>query len=190
MTKIYILLLLIPFTISVHAQCFVDRHNTTATNGWISCQKNMNPINQFGNSHWIRYDFGEAFPLHHIEIWNTSHPNFIKGGIKDAVISTSLDGTNWTHSDTISIPMGKLSSFYEGNIVYNLNGINAQYLLITAINNHGGDCTGFSEIRIHTNSITPDEFSLDFSPCENAGTYKNLSGFFNLNGVYSGTGVS
>ncbi len=190
MKTLYILLLSLLTALSLQSQCNQDRHSTTATDGWISCEKATNPDNSIGASHWIRYDFGQVYSLHQVSIWNTSHPAFVKDGVKDVVFSFSNNGINWTTIDTFTIPRGEVSSFYEGSMICDLKGTSAQYILITALNNHGGDCYGFSEIRFYTENAPNTEFTLDLRPCENSGIYKNISALLDLNGMYSGSGVT
>ena len=174
----------------VQAQCFQDRHTTNAHDGWISCEKSLNPVASRGNTHWIRYDFGQSYPLHDLTVWNMNHPEFVDDGIKDVIIEYSSDGTSWSLADTLTIPRAPASGFYEGVLCTDLEGVNARYLLLTALDNYGGGCYGLSEIKVYTSDQQPTEFELAFSPCERDGVLRNITGGMEMNGTYSGPGVA
>ena len=160
---------------SLRAQILPDRHTTNAFDGWISCETTSpNPAGH-PNSHWIEYDFGQPYALYDIIFWNMNHPDYLDDGLKNVLIQHSLDGNNWTSlPDTITIPKATGSGFYQGVRGPDLNGgVTARYVLITAIDNHGGGCYALSEIRFYTQSASTTEFVLDFSPCETDGIYQN-----------------
>ncbi len=183
-------LLFSSLAIGLNGQCYEDRHTTNAHDGWISCTKSMNPKASHGNSHWIKYDFGQPYPLHDLVIWNMNHPEFVDDGIKNVIIEYSSNGTSWTMVDTVTVPRAPASGFYEGVLCADLGGHSARYLLLTALDNHGGGCYGLSEIKVFTTDQQPTEFNLAFSPCEGDGVLKNITGGMELNGTYSGTGVN
>jgi len=133
---------------TVSAQCFLDRHNTTWYDGWISCTPSMNPNAIRGESHWILYDLNYAYGLFQLHLWNTNAPDYLTSGMQNIAIDISNDGTNWTEVGEFQIPMADGTSTYEGLDLYDLGGVNARYLLITGLTNHGGPCFGLSEIRI------------------------------------------
>ena len=133
---------------TVSAQCFLDRHNTTWYDGWISCTPSMNPNPARGESHWILYDFNYPYGLFQMHIWNTNAPEYLTSGMHEIVIDISNDGVNWTEVGDFEIPMADGTSTYEGLDLYDFGGVNAQYVLITGRTNHGGPCFGLSEIRI------------------------------------------
>ncbi len=179
------------FHLHVMGQIYPDRHTTNATDGWISCDKSNNPNPTHGTSHWIRYDFGQNYSLHNIIFWNMNHPEYLTSGLKNVIIEYSTNGNNWTMLDTLTIPKAPGSGFYEGVRGPDLNGISARYLLITAMDNHGGGCYGLSEIRVYTQANDAIEFVLDFQPCESDGIYQNLTGGMQMaGGTYSGPGVT
>ncbi len=187
---IYILLILVACCIQLSAQCYTDRHTTNLMDGWMSCTKTANPHAIFGESHWIRYDLGQQYDIYDIQIWNLSHPDHFKSGVRDIVISRSNNGNTWTILDTFTVPRAETTGFYEGVRSIDLKGQTMRYLLITALNNHSGGCAGFSEIRFYTEDATSEEMALDFAPCENGGLYTNISGGMGLGGQYSGAGVT
>ena len=174
----------------IAAQCDPDRHGTSALDGWLSCQVSANPGNTAGQTHWIRYDFGQSIAMHDFHIWNMNHPDYLDDGVKDILIEYSSDGNGWTAVDTFTCPRANGSGFYRGFRGPDLGGISARYLLITPISNYGGGCYGFSEIKIYTGPKSENEFSLELIACENDGIYKNLTGDLAPGGIYSGLGVT
>ncbi len=179
--------------VSVHvalSQCAEDRHTTNLTDGWMSCNTTLNPQAAMGDSHWIHYDLGFVYNIYAIKVWNLSHPSFIKSGIREAVFSTSMDGTNWTTVDTFTIPKAHYSGKYPGQLSVDLKGVSARHLNITALSNHGGACVGFSEIRIHTQAFSQNDLVLDFKACENGGEYRNIYPGVVGGGIFSGPGVT
>ncbi len=147
MKKTIIIILVFAYT-HISAQCFLDRHNTTWYDGWISCETSMNPNPVRGESHWILYNFNYPYELFQMHIWNTNAPDYLTDGMQDIVIDISNDGVTWTQAGEFQIPMADGTSTYEGLDLYDFDGTSAQYLLITGLSNHGGSCYGLSEIRI------------------------------------------
>ncbi len=133
---------------NIFAQCFLDRHNTTWYDGWISCTTSMNPNPLRGESHWILYNLNYPYELFQMHIWNTNAPDYLADGMQDIVIDISTDGLNWTEIGEFQLPMADGTSTYEGLDLYDFDGTSAQYVLITGLSNHGGACFGLSEIRI------------------------------------------
>ena len=149
MKKTIIIVLIFAFTsANIFAQCFLDRHNTTWFDEWISCTTSMNPNPVRGESHWILYNLNYSYELHQMHIWNTNAPDYLADGMQDIVIDISNDGVNWAEVGEFQIPMADGTSTYEGLDLYDFAGTNAQYVLITGLTNHGGSCFGLSEIRI------------------------------------------
>lgn len=175
---------------SLWGQCFPERHTTNAYDGWISCDTKVHDDHPGrGATHWIEYDFGSSYALHDLVFWNMNHPEYLDDGIKNVIVEYSTNGNSWTLFDTVTIPRAPASGFYEGNFGPDLDGVNARYLLLTAIDNYGGACYGLSEIKIFTSDATPTEFDLAITTCEADGLLSNLTGGMELNGIYSGTAV-
>lgn len=149
MQKILLIAIFIMATsVNVLAQCFLDRHNTTWYDGWISCTTSMNPNPVRGESHWILYDLNYPYELFQMHIWNINSPDYWADGMQDIVIDISNDGVTWTEVGEFQIPMADVTSTYEGIDLFDFAGTQAQYVLITGLSNHGGSCFGLSEIRI------------------------------------------
>lgn len=163
-------------SVSIFAQCFLDRHNTTWYDGWISCTTSMNPNPARGESHWILYDLNYSYELFQMHIWNTNAPDYLADGMQDIVIDFSNDGLNWTEAGEFQVPIADGTSTYEGLDLYDFDGTSAQYVLITGLSNHGGSCFGLSEIRIDVAEVetTPVSVKEPLNPtCLSASIFPN-----------------
>lgn len=138
------------------SQCDMDRHNTTLSSGWLSCEISPSPNPIRGDSHWIQYDLSEPKRLGTSHFWNLSHPEAVTFGVRQIAISTSLDAITWEELGIVEAPIGESSGFYQGVPGFDFGGVSARYVLFTALNNHAGssDCIGFSEIRVQIEQAT------------------------------------
>lgn len=154
MKKTFLLTLaLMAFASFMYGQCFPDRHSTNFYDGWISCEAAENPNPSRGVSHFIMYDYGKLYELGQMLIWNTNDPSHLDWGMRDVAIDYSLDGETWTTAGEFTFPQASGLSTYEGAEGPHLNEIQARYLLITAINNYGGECYGLSELKISAEEV-------------------------------------
>jgi len=177
-------------TCAISAQCLSDRHTTSAMDGWLSCETQVNPNSIHGMSHWLHLNLGSIRTLHDLQIWNMNHPDMLESGMKTVIIDVSDNGNSWTTVDTFTFSRGNGSSYYQGFLGPDLGGISARHILLTGIDNYGGGCYGLSELRIYTGDFEPDDMILDQIICENDGVFKNLQGGLEYNGIYSGIGVT
>lgn len=138
---------------AARSQCYPDRHSTNFFDGWISCAVADNPNPLRGKSHFILFDYGKIYKLGQAKIWNSNDPAHLDYGMRDVYIDYSLDGENWTEAGVFTFPQASGLNTYEGEDGPFLNDIEARYLLITGINNYGGDCYGLSEIRISAEEV-------------------------------------
>ena len=145
----YLFLILICVSIQLEAQCYPDRHSTTWYDSWISCETTPNPNSSYNNSHWIMYNLGYEYILKDTKLWNLNEPNRLDNGISEFAIDYSLDGTEWKHLGTYTIGMAPGTSIYEGEEGPDFDGVRARYVLITPLSNFGGECYGFSELKIN-----------------------------------------
>lgn len=134
------------------AQCYLDRHNTTWYDAWTSCETSPNPNTARDDSHWLQYDLGHFYVLKNSQFWNSNRPEFLQNGLKDIVIDISLDGENWIEWGEYSLAQATGENIYEGEIGPHFSDAMARYVLITALDNHGGDCFSLSEMRINVES--------------------------------------
>jgi len=154
-----------------NAQCFQDRHNTSQDEAWLSCAASESPNVERGVSHWIMYDLGVTHGLGESVLWNYNTPGFESNGIQELAIDYSLDGTTWETYGTYDFQETSASSFNEGTTGPDLSGVNARFVLLTALSNFGGDCFGFAEIKIGLNDVVSSvsenakkDFSFAVSP--------------------------
>lgn len=146
-------------SIDLTGQCDNERHSTSRNASWTSCLASPNPNAQRGESHWIMYNLRVKYPLGIVHFWNHNHPDELDFGIKTIAIDISNNGEDWTEIAQYDIPRADASGFYEGVDGPNLNGYEARYVLITAVENYGGDCYALGEVRIGISNV-PD-------PCVN-----------------------
>lgn len=159
---------------SVFAQQFADRHSTDIADSWTSCVATENPNKVREESHWIMYDFGNEYTLQGTTLWNVNGYEHTNKGTQDLVIDYSIDGENWTELGYHTLSEGTASSFYQGEEGPNFGGINARYVIITALSNYGhATCHGLSEVRFQatiatTSTDTKEEqladYNIDVSP--------------------------
>lgn len=152
-------------TVLSHGQQFPDRHSTSNSDAWLSCTTSANPNTDRGESHWIRYDLGTTYVLGTVTLWNYNNPLNLDNGVKDIAIDVSSDGITWTEAGTTTVNISEGSAFYEGEDILELGGVSADYLLITVLNNHGGSCSGFSELKVATALVLPIELSKQEAKC-------------------------
>lgn len=171
------------------SQCFPDRHSTNVHDGWVSCNASLNPNSGLGFSHWIMYDFGQSYNLYESVFWNLNSPDHLDWNFNRAQIHYSSDGTNWTLFSIFDFSQATGDPFYEGSAGPDFDGLNARYLLLTAMTNYGGTCFGFGEFRVNTEAAPPGSLVLNVNPCINDGVIYEIDGGMNRNGTYSGVGV-
>lgn len=160
---------------NLFAQCYSDRHNTTWFHGWESCEMSNNPNSARGVSHWIMYDLGYIYKLEKVHFWNVNDPDNLQDGVKKVIFDYSMDGSSWVEFGEQSFEMATGQSIYEGQEAFSFGGIKARYLLMTVVENWGGQCAGFGEIKIGVAPITATElvnFDLD---CKEKDGYTQLS---------------
>ncbi len=158
---IILFLLTILIQVNVQGQCFPDRHNTTWYDGWVSCTASENPNQDRGESHWLMYDFGYVYTLGQMQVWNTNDIEYLDWGLRTVVVDYSIDGIEWIELGTFDFEQGPGVNTYEGFDGPDFDGAEAQYVLITAIDNYGGSCYGLSEIKIRVDATVVSTEELD-----------------------------
>lgn len=131
--------------------CGTDgEHSNSAQDSWLSCEPAPSPNPLRGDGYWIQYDFGYVFSLENAQIWNYNVAGATDYGFQNVVIDYSLDGVNWYELGEFNWAQANGTNSYSGFLFDALDGVTAQYLLITGIDNFGtGDCFGLSEININ-----------------------------------------
>jgi len=186
----YLFLIIISSSIAL-AQCDEDRHSTNIHESWMSCSISDNPNSARPFSHWLLYNLGQPTELYKSTIWNLNHPEYLNNGIQTLAFDYSLDSINWVTFGNEVIAQGPGASAYEGIDGPDFDGIVAQYVLLTGLNNYGGDCFGLSEIRIYTEpgAVNPNNLQFSLNPCENEAIYYNIPSGMNYGGTFTGNGV-
>lgn len=133
----------------IASQCLMDRHNTSLASHWMSCTTSQNPNSVRGMSHWLLMEFDEFKGIGEIKMWNMNHPDYLDNGINEVAIDVSYDGVTWTELYTGSLSQGQSMSNYEGDLVVNLGGAAAKFMVITSLANYGGGCHGLAEIKVN-----------------------------------------
>ena len=132
---------------------------TTADNSWLSCGSsgaNPNPIRSSQNR-WIMYDLNNIYTLDGTRVWNYNVAGETTKGFKNVTIDYSLDGTNWTQlGGSYFWPLAPGTSDYAGFDGPDFNSMKARYVLISAIDNWGGNCSGFSKITFEATLCNPE----------------------------------
>jgi Secretion system C-terminal sorting domain len=160
-------------SIDLIGQAYPDRHSTSLSDGWISCNPstNPNPLRGPNPNHWIMYNLGDLYSLQSSTIWNFNTPRRVNSwnnetwnavtlpgrledGMKDVMIDISSDGISWREWGRFSLPKAPGSSFYQGVAGPDFSGKLARFVLITALNNHGGTCFGLGEFKINATIAT------------------------------------
>lgn len=136
---------------------------------WASCDQTPNPIAEYGNSHWIQYNFGSIRNLSKTWVWNTNDPTKLDQGFNLVKIDYSEDGKTWITLGEMNFPKAKGEAVYSGFSGPDFSNLKAQYVLLTAISNHGNpSCAGLAEIKFNllpeagtaipsTNNDDPDD---------------------------------
>jgi len=137
-------------TTGVVAQCLDDQaHNTSNNSIWMSCTPSTNPLAEIGQTHWILYEFDEIQAIESIHIWNINNPDELTSGAKRIRMDISPDGASWTNMGVALIDMAEASEDYIGQDISEYGSFEAQFVLLTIIENHGGLCSGLSEVRFN-----------------------------------------
>lgn len=154
-----------------YTQCYPDRHNTSMNTSWLSCTKKVSPNPDRSSGHWIRYDLGAQYTIGSLTLWNFNHPDHLNDGARTIALEYRNGGSEWLSAGTIDIRKGQGSSYYEGQYVELDGEITADELLMTLIDNYGGDCSGFAEVRFDLKGMTTsaedvdnDHFDIKISP--------------------------
>ncbi len=143
------------------SQCNADRHSALLVDNWMSCEMSENPNSERGLSHWIMYNFGQSYTLNKSTIWNCNAFRQEDAGIQNYVIDYSSNGLDWNELGEYTLGQSLASTFYEGEAGPDFEGLDTQYILITALNTYGSSCACLSEIRFETSGISVSNIELN-----------------------------
>jgi hypothetical protein len=159
--------------IQATAQCYPDRHNTSWNEGWLSCSTAPHPIAERPDGHWIKYDLGNTYRLSTVKLWNYNDPKRLNQGMRDFTIDYSTDGENWKQLGMYTLPKAPGTSTYEGEVVANFTGDTARFVVITVLNNWGGQCGGFAEVKFNVLEVTQTSQGQFTNDCFTASVFPN-----------------
>lgn len=153
------------------AQCD-GGHNTNPADAWISCTGEVNPNPERSQAHWIHYDFGANYLMGTSVLWNYNAVGDTDNGMQDVVIDYSMDGVEWIEWGSYTLNEAPGTEGYLGDMGPDFGGVEARYMLISADNNYGGPCYGFSELKIE---VEPGSVGVDepAAPLFQFGLYPN-----------------
>lgn len=153
MKQLYTIVLTL-ISLNLFAQCYPDKHNTTWYNGWISCKENLSPNPARGVGHWIMYDLGNDYALGQSHWWNNNEADALKNGVKTILVDVSDDGLKWNYWGTFELAQATGKPNYEGEVGPDFGSVSARFLLLTVVDNYGGNCVGFSEMKINVDLLS------------------------------------
>ncbi|MEN0005585.1 MAG: T9SS type A sorting domain-containing protein [Bacteroidota bacterium] len=157
MKNILLTIIYVSLATALAAQCF-EPDASIWEDTWQSCQVSANPKAAYGNTHWVQYDFGAVRNLSKSWVWNTNAPNRLNQGFREVKIDYSIDGINWTYWGELNFPKAQGNAVYGGFPGPDLVGIQARYVLLTALSNYGDpNCAGIAEIKFN---LLPDQMDI------------------------------
>jgi hypothetical protein len=125
-----------------------DEHNNDPEDAWLSCMTNQSPNPARDVGHWIQYDFKQALPLDEMKVWNYNVAGETGRGFREVAIDYSVDGINWIELGQYNWQQAPGTNDYEGFAGPDFGGVQAQYVLVTSLDNFdNGNCAGFSQIQ-------------------------------------------
>lgn len=163
----------------VLSQICEGAHSASEDDSWLSCVETENPNPDRSEGHWILYDFGDYYELNQSHFWNYNVMNETARGVSNMVVDWSVDGTTWNWWGDINLEEAPGTDSYFGEPGPHFDGLVVRYLLLSVTSNHGGNCYGFSELRLDVDpgvvdveqiSIPAFEFGLHPNPARDHAT--------------------
>ncbi len=143
--------------IGLRGQCHPYRYDTSPHSGWLSCDMTTSPNADRGVSHWLHYDLGVNHTLLSSWIWNHNSITSLSDGITSYAVDYRVEGEDqWIELGTYTMELSEGSAYYAGVEGPDFGGVTARYILITLLDNGGGDCYGYSEWKIETGEALSD----------------------------------
>ncbi len=116
---------------------------------------------------WIQFDFDRVYKLNEIQIWNYNfgYEFILMFGLKDVTVEYATDANEWVTFGDLQLSQGPSDASYAGE-TFDLAGIAARSVRITANSNYGGSSYALSEVRFryipaHPRSPQPDTGATD-----------------------------
>lgn len=139
---------------SILSQCLdEDIHSNSLHDSWLSCETSASPIDG-RQQHWIMYQFEKSQTIKAYQIWNFNHKDNLLNGTKDLHIAISNDGQNWQSIDSLQLDIATGDNTYVGSSFERSDPIQTKYILLLAVNNYGGSCTGLAEVKFILDNVS------------------------------------
>jgi hypothetical protein len=152
--RYFIITLFLIFPLWLSSQCFMNSHSTTWYDNWVACKPKTSPNPARPGGHWILYNLGYLYELKDSHWWNGNEADALHNGVKNMAMDISDDGVSWTHVMDFELPMATGLPNYEGVEGPDFGGIEARYVLLTALDNFGGECYSFGEMKINVEVVS------------------------------------
>ncbi len=173
MTRYILTGMVVASCLSANGQCYPERHNSNWNEGWLSCEMRLNPNTTYGDGHWIMYDFGHSYALGQMHVWNYNASDWVDMGVREMSIDISADGKHWINKGQHLVERAPGHTRYEGDDLYHFHGDTARYVLLTALNNHGGSCVGLGEVKFEVLGHKINSHTLTTNTCFDLSLYPN-----------------
>jgi len=114
---------------------------------------------QWDTQPWIIYEFDREYTLQTMWVWNYNQvvadgSTRTGRGTRDCTIEYSTDGSNWQPLGTThTFAIADATDTYAHNTEVDFNSVRARYVKISVLNNHGGNCSGLSEVRFYAGNM-------------------------------------
>lgn len=125
-----------------------DQIDNRTDNNWLSCSTSPSPNALRSDSHWIMYDFNQAFVMQESHVWNYNADPGFEQGFEQVAVDYSEDGSTWNELGIYNWSLTDGSSEYSGFVGPDFDGVVARYVLITSLTT-GQACRGFGKIVIN-----------------------------------------
>jgi hypothetical protein len=108
------------------------------------------------NGEWVKYEFDQTYTLTTMWVWNYNQDVTGGGdlrtnrGYNQCTIEYSTNGSDWTQlGGTQTFAEADGSDTYAHNTEIGFGSVDAKYVRLTCISNHGGTSAGLSEVRFY-----------------------------------------
>lgn len=155
----------------IWSQCDSYEEPNVWNQSWLSCQTSIDPATTGPASHWVQYSFDQVYIIDSLHLWNYNVDiALVNNGVQHFEVYSSLDSIDWTMQGTFTASPASGMDTYEGEGFAITQSFNSKYLLLRLLDNHGGSCTGISELRIGVDDETCEDFQpqvmIEYAICD------------------------
>jgi formylglycine-generating enzyme required for sulfatase activity len=104
---------------------------------------------------WIQYEFDTVYSISSMLVWNYNQADPLRTsrGVRRCTIDYSADGAGWSRlGDTHTFAQADGTDTYMANTEVDFGWVDARYVRINVIDNHGGTSNGLSEVKFQAPS--------------------------------------